>query len=141
MTLNDTNVASIVKGIHKGLDASIVCTDCNKGAFSFINQDAPGTFDDSDKQAASAKCGASFVDGGIPPNLVLGDYEPAASTTAAPTSTPPAPTSTAPVQTSAAAPEPSVPVPGNAAPRGSSMSFAGVGVSALVALITGLAMV
>jgi hypothetical protein len=136
MTLNNTNVAAIAKAVGKGLDASILCTNCNKGAFSIINSDVPGTFDDSDKQAASDKCGASFVDGGIPAGLVLGDYEPAASTTAAP-----APTSTTPAQTTSAAPAPSVPVPGNAALRGSSMSFFGVGVSVAVALISGLAMV
>jgi hypothetical protein len=138
MTLNDTNVDILAKAFNKGLDASIMCTDCNKGVFSFINADAPGTFSDATKQAASAKCGASFVDGGVPPNLVLGDYEPAASTT----SEAPVPTSTAPpVQTSAPAPAPSVPVPGNAAPRGTSMSFFGVGVSVFVALMSGLAMV
>jgi len=135
MTLNDTNVVSLAKAINKGLDASIVCSNCNKGAFSIINQDVPGTFDDSVKQAASAKCGASFIDGGIPAGLVLGDYEPVASTTSAA----PVPTSTtpAPVQTTQAQPSPSIPVPGNAALRGSSMSFTGVGVSALVALILG----
>jgi hypothetical protein len=137
MTLNDTNAVSLAKAINKGLDSSILCTNCNKGAFSIINSDAPGAFDDSDKQAASQKCGASFIDGGIPAGLVLGDYEPAASTTAAPS-----PTSTTPAQTTAARPSASIPVPaGNAAPRGTSMSFTGIGISAFVALMTGLAMV
>lgn len=140
LNLNDNNVAALAGAFNAGLPSNVTCTNCAKGAFSIINADLPGAFSDTDKKAASDKCGASFVDGGIPQGLVESAYEPSGSSSAAPS-----PTSTTPASSATSAtarPSASVPVSGkNAAPRGASASLIGVSVSGLIALITGLALV
>jgi len=70
MSLNNTNIISIVKTAKAGFPSKFLCTDCLKGAYSLIKAALPGTFSTSDAKYASDTCGASFVDGGIPPGLV-----------------------------------------------------------------------
>ncbi|KAG5645544.1 hypothetical protein DXG03_005819 [Asterophora parasitica] len=134
MNLQDNNIAKIGKAAKKGLPANVLCTNCLKGAYSIINAELPGTFNDADTKYASDTCGADFVNGGIPPGLISSAWEPSSSSSAAPapssTSVTPAPAATP------AAPYVSSPSRKNAAPGGPSAISSGafVALSGLVAL-------
>ncbi|KAG5734906.1 hypothetical protein E4T56_gene13910 [Termitomyces sp. T112] len=144
MNLNVTDIRSIANLVKEGFPSSVVCTDCMKGAFTLMNQTMPGSFSTSDIKRATELCGASFVDGGIPPGLVsaasgaiaknvTSTTNPAISVTtssfASTTSTPTFTTTPTPTPTKK-----------NAAPRrGSAMSLAAfLVISGLVASIVDL---
>lgn len=137
MDFSDANIAAITTDIRKGFPSSVLCTDCMHGTYTLINQYAPGTISAANKTYATTTCGASFVDGGIPPGLIQSAYN-ASATAAAPTSTTPASTTTPSVLPSA-----SIPVPvGNAALGGPSAGpFLALAISGLVMVSTGMAFV
>ncbi|KAG6808445.1 hypothetical protein H0H93_016917, partial [Arthromyces matolae] len=70
LSLNDSNLASIANYVQKGFPASVICTNCMKGAYTLLNQSLPGSFSASDTKYATDLCGAAFADGGIPPGLI-----------------------------------------------------------------------
>jgi len=76
MNLNDQNIAAITSGFNKGLPSSVLCTDCNKGAFTLIDTGIPGTLSDGNKAYVSKTCGADFINDGIPPGLYQSAYDP-----------------------------------------------------------------
>jgi len=95
MSLQENNIVAIVKAAKKGFPSSVICTNCMKGAYTIINKALPGSFSASDTKYATDMCGASFVDGGIPPGLISTALEPSAAP-APSTTTTPSPT-TAPI--------------------------------------------
>jgi len=136
MNLQAQNIQAIAKGIAQ-LPSSILCTDCMKGGYTYINQKQPGSFSSSATSYATQTCGASFTDGGIPPGLIqLGNG------INDPSSAPASTHAASPTSTSTSTPLPSATPPTskkNGALGGPTSSpFMGMAVSGLVVVFTGM---
>jgi hypothetical protein len=149
LDLDDNNVAALTKSIQNGFPASVICTDCMKGAYTIINQDLPGTFSANATNYATATCGASFANGGIPPGLIETASQPTTSSAPAPTTTATATATTwsssvVPTTTPTILPAPTQTKAKSSAVGGpvsllSSGSFTGVAISGLIVIWTGMA--
>ncbi|KAJ8077322.1 hypothetical protein AAF712_004197 [Marasmius tenuissimus] len=67
-TLSVDNIVKLVSTLsfnNQTIPKDVYCSDCTKAAYNAINEDFPGTFDDS-KSDIQQQCGASFVDGQNP---------------------------------------------------------------------------
>jgi cytoskeletal protein RodZ len=112
MTLTQSNVNSILLLSSFGFTPNITCTDCMHGAITMFDQSFPGVIPQSDMDSASAACGPSFVDGGIPPGLIqtasgASNSTSSPSTTSSSTATAPSSTNTSPSSTTSKAASPS----------------------------------
>lgn len=100
LSLTQANINSILLLGSFGFTPNVTCTDCMHGAVTIINQNLPGVIPQANMDLASSACGASFVDGGIPPGLVqtasgASNIANSSSTTTTPSSTATTPVSTA----------------------------------------------